>query len=334
MLNEHEIRVDELHPGVVVGEVGSKHPKLNYLHPETLTILADGLDNFLNFVKTEMPKAKMGGSSSRTGRGDFNAFDTYKEAMETFLTRPESVIEFDPSEMRIKDESESGSVVNYDVVGDYIDMGRYMEGIPEAWGSMRMGNARNRRVNIMVNTSQAHYVNHKDILRRGERVLRLVDALEAGGVRTELTVMESAKTNHVEVLLKRHDEPLTISDLAVASHPEFLRRIIFRVIEHSKTFDFGYGSSIELSKAVDANPSVLQSDLNDEMNIYIGNNLEGSEIDDKFDKLEKLLIWEMSKPVPEVDGIKLTDRDISFNPNGARASADIKREGLEVINNE
>lgn len=335
MIDQHELKVVDHGTGFTIGEIPQRRNDLSYIHEGGLVCLFDGLDTMLNFVSTKMPKAKESKSSDKVkdDDDDFNAFRNYKEAMETFRTHPEKVVKFDPSELRIKDESESGQQVDYDVVGDYIDMGRFMEGIPENMGSMHNGNARNRRVNIMINLNQMWNIHHRDITHRGERVLRLVDALEAGGVRTQLTGIESTECGHTEVILKRHEEPLTISDLAVVSHPEFLRRIIFRINEHSKTWDWGYGSAVKFSDALENSPELLHTDANDEMNILIDSNMRGIQyIDDTFDKLERLLVWEMSKPVPEVDAVRVSERGIYFNPNGARSEDEVRREGLEAIN--
>jgi hypothetical protein len=289
------------------------------------------VDKALDFITEKMPEPKHGSSSTDTGRNGFNSFETYEEAMHTFRNEPEKVVHFDPAEFRIRDESEVGSTVEYDVTGDYIDMGRYMEGIPEVMGTMHGGNARNRRVSIVINLNQYAGINHEVITHRGERILRLVDALEGGGIRCQLTAIESSECDHVEVILKHHAEPLTISDLAVVAHPEFLRRAIFRIIEHSKTFSWGYGHALDFGRAL--TPEVIENGNNDEMDIVIDGNISRKEeVDKLFDQLEKLLVWEMSKPVPEVSSVKVDRGGIWFNPNGARSEDEIRREGLEAIN--
>lgn len=330
MITEQDIVVTSKQQGVVAGEMMASHPKLHHLKNNALVVLADGVDNFFDFLQSEMPSPEQEGASSGEGWGDFNAFKSYEEAIDTFQNKPETIVEFDPGELRITDDQEVGNQVDYDVVGDYIDMGRFMEGVPESWGSMHNGNARNRRANLWVDVSAAGFISHQDITRRGERILRLVDALEAGGVRTQLIAVESTKCSHTEIVLKSHHEPLTITDLAVVSHPEFLRRALFRVSEYSKTWDYGYGSSTSLQHAISRFPEVLHPESNDEVSIYIGNNMSYS-LTKNFDKLENLLQWELSKPVPEVDAIRITDNGIDFKPNGYRAEAEIKREGLEVI---
>jgi hypothetical protein len=68
------------------------------------------------------------------------------------------------------------------------------------------------------------------------------------------------------------------------------------------------------------------------MDIVIDSNFkDNASIDEGFDQLERLLVWEMSKPLPEVSSIKLDPNGLHFNPNGARGESEIKREGLEVI---
>ncbi len=318
--------------GFVVGEIASTPRDLHYLKPGCIVTLFDGVDTALDWITKELPKTGRGASEA-TGRDEFNAFDTYEDAMTTFRSSPETIVKFDPSEVRIKDESEAGSQVEYDVTGDFIDMGRFMEGVPESVGTMHNGNARNRRVNITINLNQWAGIDHKDIAHRGERILRLIDALEGGGIRCQLTGIESSECDHVEVKIKHHDEPLTISDLAVITHPEFLRRAIFRIIEHSKTFSWDYGSARTFGEAV--KPEHIESDNNDEMNLFIDGNLTNiRDIDRRFDQLEKLLVWEMSKPIPEVDAIKVSSEGVYFQPNGARGEEEIRREGKEVINNE
>jgi len=336
MIRQDELTKVDQGSGYFIGEIKTQHPKFQHLERETLVGLFDGLDTMLEFITENMktPKSSTFDSSADRGHdGGFHTFETYDKALDIFRNKPEQVVKFDPSELRIKDESEAGTFVEYDVVGDYIDMGRYMEGIPESWGSMKNGNARNRRVNIIINLSQHAGIDEKDIAHRGERILRLVDALEAGGVRCQLRGIESTACNHVELIFKQHGEPLTISDLAVVAHPEFLRRVLFRFKEHSKTIDWGYGSPRAFVNSIDNHPELLHTDNNDEMTIMVDANMEGiSSIDSTFDKLEKLLQWEMSKPVPEVDAVRVGRFGIHFEPNGNRSEAEIRREGVEAIN--
>lgn len=317
--------------GYYIGELKDSHKDLRYLKQGALVTIFDGVDIALDTVATKMTQAKRSCSSENEGEDGFNAFATYGETMDTFRNHPEKVVKYDPAELRIRDESESGSAVEYDVTGDFIDMGRYMEGIPESVGTMHGGNARNRRVNIIINLCQWSGINHEVITHRSERVLRLIDALEAGGIRSQLTCIESTECAHIEVVVKHHNEPLTITDLAVVTHPEFLRRIIFRIDEQSKTWQYGYGSAIEFGRALTT--ELVDNGINDELDIVIDSNFRTrNSVDESFDKLERLLVWEMGKPVPEVSSVKVGMDGIFFNPNGYRSNDEIRREGLEAIN--
>lgn len=331
MIDEHEIKVTGKGVGATVGVATKRHDKFGYINSGTIVTLFDGVDNALDYVTGQMPTPKKDGESEAKGHdGGFHAFESYQETLDTFRRHPEKVINYDPTELRIKDESESGSTVEYDVTGDFIDMGRYMEGIPEVVGSMRGGNARNRRVNIITNLSTSSGINQKVIKHRGERTIRLIDALEAGGVRTMLTAIESTECNHTEVIVKRHEEPLTIADVAVVTHPEFLRRILFRVKEYSDTWSGGYGGAYLFSAAL--KPDVIDSPNNNELNIVLDTNITSIEsVDRLFDQLERLLVWEMGKPTTEITSIKLGSTGIQFNPNGARSDEEIRREGQEVL---
>lgn len=329
MINSDELKILDQGSGYTVGELTETHPHLDYLREGALVTLFDGLDKTLDYVAEKMPVAKESKSSESTGRDRFNSFATYTEALDTFRNNPQSVVKFDPTEMSIKDIQEAGSILDYDVTGDFIDMGRYMEGLPESWGSLHNGNARNRRVNLIINLNQMCSMDERAINHRSERILRLVDALEAGGVRTELKAIESTQCGHFEFLLKHHDEPLTIPDLAVAGHSEFLRRVIFRLCEYSKTWDYGYGNSVRFSRAM--TPESIESDNTNELNILVDNNMEHS-IDSLFDSLERLLVWEMSKPVPEMSSVKIDSSGVWFNPNGARDEDSIRSEGQAILN--
>lgn len=322
----------------VVGElVPANHPKLNYLRHGALVGKFDGIETFLDYLKEKMPNHGSGdrdsSSTHRSEEPDFYTFETYEQAMEIFRTKPETIAKFDETELRIKDVNETGNTVNYDVVGDYIDMGRYMEGVPESFGSLYDGNARNRRINIIVVLNHVADTKETDINYRSERVLRLVDALEVGGARCMITGISSTECEHVEVTIKRHEESLVINDLAVLAHSEMLRRMMFRFKEHSKTWSWGYGSPYSFSRAVSAND--LENDNVNEITVFIDGSMHNQQtIGRKFDQVERLLQWELSKSVPEVTAVKIDNYGVHFADNGSRDAAEIQREGKEVLNNE
>lgn len=338
MVNEDELTQRWKGHGYFVGEYTKPaHPKLNYIKQGELVGYFDGIDTFLDFLNKEMgkPPKDSGYNDSLTPQHEepsFYKFD-YDEALDIFRNHPERIAKFDETELRIKDVNESGNQVEYDVTGDYIDMGRYMEGVPESFGTLYNGNARNRRINVVVNLNQVSGTNEADINYRSERVLRLVDALELGGARCELKGVSSTQIEHVEVVIKHHEESLVINDLAVMTHSDFLRRALFRFKEYSKNMDWGYGRPFYFSERTNAND--LSNDNVNEITVFIDGSLNGKDsIGKKFDQLERLLVWELSKSIPEVQAIKLDNRGVYFADNGTRDSEEIQREGREAINAE
>lgn len=334
MIDKLNIKVQDSGQGYLVGQRGTASTPLNYLESNALVAFFDSPERLFEYVLKNYPEPRNAGSSDNRGTSGFNKFGSYDEAIDMFTKTPEQIVNFDETELRVKDTGEAGNSVDYQVTGDYIDMGRHMEGVPEQFGTMHRGNARNRRINIIFNISVVNYIKESDALHKAERILRLVDALENGGVRCSIRGIESSECTHTEVTVKHHHEPLTLTDLAIVTHPEFLRRILFRVIEYSETYESGYGFAYALTRAV--NPKMLDDGDNSELNVFIDGNLQDkSEIDELFNGLERLLVWEMSKETPEIAAIKLDEGGIFFEAIGSSDDIEIiKREGKEIINGE
>lgn len=329
IINTDSIIAKDIGDGYVVGEVKGLVRGLSYLDSGAIVCLFDGLNVALEYVKEKMPKAQRGKSSNRTDREEYNTFATYKQALDTFLYEPQKVVKFDETQLTIKDVDESGNQVDFDVTGDFIDMGRYLEGVPESFGTMHNGNARNRRATVYINLNQWAGLNESTINHRAERVLRMVDAMEASGVRCEIIGLLSNECAHIEIVMKQHSETLVITDLAVLCHSEFLRRIYLRIAEHSKTWTYNYGSALAFEHAV--TPRLIESENNNDIVVYVGSNME-RDIDRLFDRAERLLVWEMSKATPEVSSININKSGVRYGSNGSRPQDDIVREAEAILN--
>ena len=141
---------------------------------------------------------------------------------------------------------------------------------------------------------------------RGERIIRLIDALESMGVRCELVVIDSGKTAHIECVVKEYESPLILEDLAVATHPEFSRRLCFRVAEYSKTYDEGYGDSDHLKDRACG----FASKYTEELTIFIHSNLTTG-VDNSFNKLERALVSELANPMPSLSMVQVFNSKIT-----------------------
>lgn len=281
--------------------VGKAAKKTRLLEKGERISIFNGVNTALDYVQEFLPDIGRGSSSNESGNSKFQTFNSFRQAMNAFRHNPTSLVKYDPGEMNPVDFHEQGNHVEYDVTGDFIDIGRVMEGVPENFGQLHNGNPRNRRVRLIVNIGHLHYVHVNDILHRSERIIRLVDMLENANIRTELIGVYSSDNSHTEITIKNFDESLIIEDVAVVTHPDFPRRIMFRISEHSDTHSYGYGSSTTLNNGVEG----FQSQFNDELTVYIEGNIEGEDIDKKFNKLEKDLEEELSEPVPSKSLIRV-----------------------------
>lgn len=339
MITPNELDNIQYQERYITGHMKEKSKTLRYIKEKTYIGMFDGVNTFLEYVESQHPKphpqysnSTDGGSgnwapfSANSGGAEFNAFESYEQAMDVFKNRPHEVVNFSPKEMFITDIIERGKDVTYDVSGDFVDIGRHLEGDPAEFGSLYDGTARNRRATIVFSMTHSGSVSHKPISYRGERIIRLVDALENAQVRTELRGIESSNCCHIDIILKRHDQPFTITDVAVASHPEFLRRPCFRFSEWSPTQEYGYGNGEVLGNAM--KPSLLTSDMNDELVIWVDGNMTNMKtIEETFDTLEKWTMAELTKDVPEVSVMMVgSDGTIKVESNGTRSAKDIVAE--------
>lgn len=301
--------------------VGRAIERTNILREDERVMLFDGVRTALNYINDNLDKPKHNGSSEHSGGHAGNTFRSYAEAMDIFLNRPSEVVKYDPTEMRPFEWAEQGNDLEYDVTGDFIDVGRVLEGVPEHFGSLHNGNPRSRRVRLVVGLAQTHYMTPREIDHRSERIVRLIDALENANIRTEFTAIDSNECSHTEITVKRFDEPLTIEDVAVVTHTEFFRRMLFRASEWSDTWRGGYGDTSVLRR----NVKTLESQLNDELSVYIDGDILMNNIDNHFNKLEKMLEEELSRDIPQMNLVWLNNSGIGSSNIAEKRAKDLNK---------
>lgn len=141
--------------------------------------------------------------------------------------------------------------ISYDVEGNGLDVGRYLDGEPECWQkfeSVYQEGAGQKIIKVVVSMSISGGVPAERIMRRGAGVQAAIEALEYAGHRVELWVMDLAtggsyqdgvhKSTHMDtwVLVKRASENIDRPRAAFAvSHPAMLRRMIFACMETLET---------------------------------------------------------------------------------------------------
>ena len=128
--------------------------------------------------------------------------------------------------------------IGYDVAGDYVDIGRYLGGEPECFGTrFDDPSAAKPVIKVSVNTAVSCGVSQEAIFARGAAILAAIDIIEATGKRVELWAVNGAladngRIHETYVLVKSADQHLDCDRLAFAlCHASTHRRLCFSVFE-------------------------------------------------------------------------------------------------------
>lgn len=139
--------------------------------------------------------------------------------------------------------------------GSIPDVDAYLRDKPN--NMIRMERIRESRViDVHFNLSYPHYTDDEQILNRGIITINLIKLLEKNDYRvrfnTYMLVRNGKEIAYVKIVLKKDGEQLNISKCFFPlCCKEFLRRIMFRVIESksmkNKEWQHGYGENINLN---------------------------------------------------------------------------------------
>jgi hypothetical protein len=129
---------------------------------------------------------------------------------------------------------------HYDVVGDYIDVGRVLEGEPECCGTYldaEEGHAKSKVVKLVANVSALGHVNQRQIFSLGAAIYAAIDLIESLGTRVELWLGSGSHRRHgdgkrlnVQDKIKDAAQPFEGDRLAFyLCNAASLRRLFFSV---------------------------------------------------------------------------------------------------------
>ena len=245
----------------------------------------NGVRTFIDYISEN--EGKFGGripnrdyDSSHEVRGSsWTKFKTFEDCSNAIKKEPEQFRHFTEADIRLNEYASLGNDADYDVTGDFLDVGRVMAGEPECFGTMRNGSLTKRFANVVINGNHAHWIDQSFIDKKAQRVARLVDVLEVNNVRTKVTIVWSNKDSHLEIVVKQYDDRLDLNDVCVALSPDFFRRYEFWFSEHSATHESSYGRAEPLSLDM-----VKDEDVN--VNILVNSNGHRN-VDEGFDEVEK-----------------------------------------------
>lgn len=258
----------------------------------TRAIWARDIRSFLTYVRDNYPTPRHAGTSDKPNKGSkFHSFESFNYAMDVFINDPHLIRKFNQKEDDIIVEDNLGNEVYFDVTGDYINIGRFMDGDPEHFGNMYMGNPESVFATIMLNISAPAHVDPAVLARRSERVLRLVDWLESQHIRTQILAIKANECTYLELTLKQFHDPVNLDSMAIVCHNDFLRRTLFRVAEYSKTYVWSYG----LASMV--NNGLMKPPINRDAHVLVLSEAQETVelTDELFDKAERTIMKNLSE---------------------------------------
>jgi len=154
--------------------------------------------------------------------------------------------------------------VHFDVSGDQLDMGRFVNGEPEDFMTLVSAEIElePRILHLQCNVTASWNVDTETMIRKGAAVVALVYALEKHGKRVIVDVVGKTSTRSGSITtivrIKDSNGPVNLANLVFfLAHPSTLRRLIFAAWEH-EAFDvrqklgiisgLGYGRVGELDQ--------------------------------------------------------------------------------------
>lgn len=268
-----------------VGELRERHPVFKYLRAGALVGSFASPRAVFDAIEALEWTPQRGKSSDKEGKKNgFYTFPNLEHAKRVFRDQPKSVRKFTAEDIVLRSEESIGKDVTYDVTGDWLDIGRFLEGQPENFGIAYMGNPTGLYVTLYADFGAVCTTGADVLVRKQARMLRFVDWLEQQGVRCRIVAVLSNEVGHYEVQLKHYGDQVNLNDIAVVFHSDWLRRIFFLVHEQSQHWDDGYGTPYHWSSAM---RNTYRADPADGLTVFVSSSMRNSieHVDQQFDRL-------------------------------------------------
>ena len=209
-----------------------------------MNIIQKNFESFDEFVAQSRVVPAHCRSSRRTNSPSFHGTANFEEAVAIARTGwPEGAkraVEIGASvSSAVRDViNANASGYAWDVAGQFIDIGRYLTGEPECFGTTieETDAIKSPVIKLVVNLSASASVGADTLVARGVAVVAAVDILEAAGRRVEV-VAATAHCSYstqleIRIPVKSAGQPLDIDRLAFClAHPSCYRRLIWSISE-------------------------------------------------------------------------------------------------------
>ena len=189
-------------------------------------IVAPNIRAFVDYVSQHKPKS---GSSTYTHNEGWYGTKSLDQAIDLFGNKRHELLPKGFQQKYIKNVNANGIDVEYNVTGDYLDMGRYMSGEPEVFGTNINGDLTGKVVSVYINASVSASYDAEEIMLGAEKLAEVINALYVSGARVSTTFMSAEETQWIEVKLNDFGDPLDPVDMVAVASPSFIRRLCFAV---------------------------------------------------------------------------------------------------------
>jgi hypothetical protein len=189
-------------------------------------IVAPNIRSFVDYVSNHKPKS---GSSTYTHNDGWYGTRSLDQTIDLFRNKRHELLPKGFQQKYIKNVNANGTDVEYNVTGDYLDIGRYMSGEPEVFGTNINGDLTGKVVSVYINASVSARYDAEEIMLGAEKLAEVINALYVSGARVSTTFMSAEETQWIEVKLNDFGDPINPVDLVAVASPSFIRRLCFAV---------------------------------------------------------------------------------------------------------
>jgi hypothetical protein len=225
-----------------------------------VTVVFDSAHEFLDYVSSSLTSSY----AATRECGDFVS-TTYAEALELFRSGwSDGVKELDTIKAEIQRRLDTCDVLAYDidyqVIGDFIDMGRVLTGEPECFGSINLTPQPKESVTVQISANYLSSVTQAQVFNRGAAICALVESLrQKYHVYLEFVCLSSyistPKRGAVDCnIVIRTDTTNEFSRDMLAfcmANAGFFRRLVFVAMENALNYPElgGYGTTSDLPES-------------------------------------------------------------------------------------
>ena len=201
---------------------------------DTVTTEFSTVQEVLDFI-SHVPSSNYSVSANHERRFcSFSYHDTIKMVRSGWAEGVRDVA-FNTDKINSALDEASGYAIEYDTAGDYIDMGAYLEGVPECFGKITSAEGPKESVRIVASITASSIVHEDHIKNRGAAICALIDQLrKTHFVSLDITVSSRGIMGknlrtifHVDM---QNDYSRDLIAFYLA-HPGMLRRVWFAIAE-------------------------------------------------------------------------------------------------------